>query len=83
MIDDVCRCFVCGAETGCKHLEPELRTHMSRQTRLNALTGPQDAQEELALRREYTARVVKHRRYRRPVPVGNAKWKSLSDTPRL
>ena len=67
MIDDVCQCFICGAETGCKHLEPELRTHMTRQTRLNALTEPQDAQEK-ALQREYVARIVKHRRFRRPQP---------------
>jgi hypothetical protein len=64
VIDDVCRCFICGAETGCKHLEPKLRSHMNQQQRLNALTVPQDP-EEKALQREYIAQVVKHRRFRR------------------
>ena len=63
MIDDVRNCFICKAETGtCKHLEPELRTHMNQQRRIASLTNPQDP-EEKALMQEYLARVVKHRRF--------------------
>lgn len=82
MIDDVCACFVCGAETGtCLHLEPELRPFLATQRRSQAIQFGRlvDSVEE-ALKREYVARVVKHRRYTRA--FGNAAWNALSDIPR-
>lgn len=84
MIDDVCACFVCGAETGtCLHLEPELRPFLAAQRHAQAIQFGRlvDSVEEAA-KREYIARVVKHRRYSSKARLGNAKWAALSDRSR-
>lgn len=84
MIDDVCACFVCGAETGtCLHMEQELRPFLATQRRSQAIQFGRlvDSGEE-ARKREYVARVVKNRRYSSKARLGNAKWAALSDRSR-
>ena len=78
MIDDVHACFICGAETGtCLHLEPELRPFLATQRRSQAIQFGRlvDSVEE-ALKREYVARVVRHRRYSR---TGVGQVRGLAD----
>ena len=67
MIDDVVNCFICGEPTGtCSHLERDLRPFLATLRRSGAILSGRlvDSVEE-AMKREYVARVVRHRRFKR------------------